>query len=311
MIKPSLINLAKHVKIFIFATFVVTVLWSLKTNAATKEIVRLKQYEMVFESRDSLLVKSLIHQLEDGLERIDTFFSRPPSSSIMIIFTHSQDEYQKNVKSSVPRWSQAVANLKQRVIVIRLANADEIKHAPQVLLHELVHLHLADRRGVKNIPGWFHEGLADFLSGDRLDLQEKLLIANALSAKKLIELSALDSLLSFHRSQANLGYAEAVSAIDFFVQRHGYEALKQMVAAMDSLRDMDAVFIQVTGSDFIDFEIGWYEYLGKYYRWLIFLNLEDMIFILMAILAILSILIVRYKNRKKLKEWDKLQEPEI
>ena len=61
---------------------------------------------------------------------------------------------------------------------------------------------------------------------------------------------------------------------------------------------------EVTKWDNIDYEIKWYRWLSKKYRWLFLLNIENIIWVLFIFTAIGALYAIRYRNRKVLLEWE-------
>ena len=305
MCKFILLNQTKIIK---FAIFIILVFWSLDSYASEKKILSYNYYNILYDETDSILVTKLLAQIKDPLERIENFFGYKPGSVITIYITKSDREYKKYSISRVPEWSQAVAYINERLIILKFASAEEIKKSPQILLHELTHIFISDRLSPDRIPTWLNEGLADYLSGDELTLQDKLLIANALTTRNIIELSSLDSLITFHRPQAQLAYAQALTAVQYCIKMHGEEKLRKLIKNLARYRSLNDAFLATVGYDFIDFEIDWYEDIYKQYRWLIVLNLENLIWISITVLAILAIITIKLRNRKKIRGWEETEQ---
>ncbi len=293
-------------KIFKFALFLY-VLNLLNSGFAAESRILKDNYLFIFNERDSILAAKLYDSVERQLEHIKQFFGREAKSTITIYLTRSAAEYQKYARKKVPEWSQAVAFPSERLIVIKLASPEEINKAPEILLHELVHIFIAGRIPENRMPTWLNEGLAQYLSGKKLTVTEKVGLANALASNKIFELSELDSLLWFNPPEAQLAYSQALTAVEFFIKKHGKRALNRLVNNLAVHRSINDAFLATVGYDFIDFKIFWYEDLNERYRWLILLNLENLIWIIISVLAISAIIAIRLRNRKKLKTWDETE----
>lgn len=279
----------------------------LVTGFAAESTMRKDNYLFIFNERDSILAEKLYTSIEKPLHYIEQFFDRKAKSTITIYLTKSETEYQRYARRKVPEWSQAVAFPSERLIVIKLAGAEEINTAPEILLHELVHIFIAGRIPENRMPTWLNEGLAQYLSGKKLTITEKVGLANALASNKIFELSALDTLLRFNPPEAQLAYSQALTAVEFFIKKHGEAKLNRLVNNLAVHRSINDAFLATVGYDFIDFKIFWYEDLNDRYRWLILLNLDNLIWILISVLAISAIIAIRLRNRKKLKTWDETE----
>jgi len=300
--------LLKYGKIIIFTLFIVTAVWTHRGLAMVRRDYG--NYEFVFEKDDSLLTERLYKKIQRPLQNIERFFGGAPGSRITIFITKSRYEYDKYTRRAVPEWSQAVAFTGQGLIVLRLSTAEDIKSSPQVLLHELTHMFIAARYPQRRIPRWLNEGLAQYLSGQRLSVQQKVALANAIAAKKIIALSAIDSVLGYSAPRANLAYAQSLAAVDFIVRSYGWEKLRVLLDNVARYHSINDAFVQTLGFDFIDFELAWYKDLYARYRWLIILNIDNLLWIFMGMLALLAIWVIRRRNRKKIRSWEEEYETE-
>ncbi len=264
--------LLNPVKIFKFA-LLFCVLW--QNNGLARNSVKSVDGRLIFhyDLRHEPLITRLIDQTKLQRARLFSFFDEQSGDDepVQIYITRYKETYQSLVQKGIPEWSQAVAFPSRRVIVIKVTTAEEIQRLPEVLLHELVHVGLYDY-AAGDLPVWIHEGLAQWLSKQRLSLQEKLRIGNALAANRLVSFKSMDSLLTFHKAKAELVYDLAYTAMDFLMERYGEEKVRFLLKRWRANRDYDANFYTAFGSDFIDFEVEWYAWLEKRYRWMILLN---------------------------------------
>ena len=80
------------------------------------------------------------------------------------------------------------------------------------LSHEFVHACLT-RRGPW--PGWFHEGIAQHLSGVRLTREKRALLRQTLKAERLPKLNELGTgWMAMHVSQAEIAYLLGLAAAE-------------------------------------------------------------------------------------------------
>ncbi|MEJ2543725.1 MAG: peptidase MA family metallohydrolase [Calditrichaceae bacterium] len=272
--------------------------------AAQKQIYQYENYHFVYDADDSIYVKRLVTKIEKQIIKIEDFFNHTPKSIITIIITHSDEEYASYLGSASPEWSQALALTDKKIIILKIANADDILRSPEILLHELVHIFFEDKIHVQRIPVWLHEGIAQYLSGYELTINDRIHLANALTSNNIVSLTAMDTLFSFSQIKARLAYIEALTAIQFIIKNHGVESLKMLVENLSDNKSIDDTFKKSLGYDFIDFEIYWYEDIEKQNRWLIILNFDNILWISIVLLAIFAIIIIKIRNRKLEKSWE-------
>jgi len=303
-------QLSKLFKILIFATFIVTLFGSLKNSQAERIAYVYQNYRFVCDPADTLLTKKLVEKTKPALQILENFYGRGPRTIVTIQLTSSESSYHKYARNGVPEWSQAVAFPGQRLIVLRLASAEEVQQAVQTLTHELSHLFCAEIVPANRFPTWLNEGLAQFLSGKRLSLNDKMLLANALTLKRVKRLQALEGLHDFSPVKARLAYIQSLYAVDYFVRMHGRATLSKLVQNLGRFRSANRAWMQTVGYDALDFEIYWYEDLSRSYRWLVWLNLDNLIWLSMGLLALLAIWLVRRRNRLKLQRWEEEEDAE-
>jgi hypothetical protein len=110
-------------------------------------------------------------------------------------------------------------------------------------------------------PRWLNEGLAVYLS-EGYGSRDRNQVADAVARRDLLPLLALSGQFPTEPDKTSLAYAEAVSAVDHLVRRHGQDALITLVLAYrDGLTD-DEAFTAAIGEDLATFQAGWLEELG-------------------------------------------------
>lgn len=132
-----------------------------------------------------------------------------------------------------------------------------------VVPHELTHLvfSIATKNPYHEPPRWLDEGLAVYLSeggpGPRAaDLEA------GIQDNVLIPLDGLSGFFPSTPRAFRLAYAEAVSAVDFFIRSYGKAALVQLIRSYaDGVSD-DAAFRAATGASVAAFGAAWIADLG-------------------------------------------------
>ena len=294
-------------KIAIFAVLIFVLLHSFLQ--AEKAVYDFREvYKIYHRQSDSLIVQKLLNKTAGQILEIENFFGFRPQSEIHIYLTNSESEFQSYSADGFPEWAQAIAFVKKKIIIIRMANADEINRLPQVFLHELVHIYLGIQYFNTDVPTWLHEGIAQWLSNENLNADEQVLIANALYSNKLSSLSSLDSMFTFSSNQARLGYALARSAIDYFDRQYDTSGLVEILNLLAKNQSMDFAFKKATGRDFIDFEVGWFAFIDDQYKWLILLNVPSLVWVFLVVLFFVAVIRRHFKNKKIIRSWPEEQE---
>jgi len=295
--------LVKIIKISVFAACILLISQAALLRAE-KQTKYYGNYHFIYNKRDSIYVERLVSKIQDPLERIERFFQHRPKSVLTIILTRSQAEYDRYRMNKIPEWSQAVAFTEKKIIVLKIESAENVIRSPEILLHEIVHIFFAETSSPERIPVWMHEGIAQYLSGYELTIDDRIRLANALVSDNIISLTEMDTLFHFNQVKARLAYIESLTAIQFIIKQHGVDALKSLIQNVQMNMTLNQAFLDALGYDFIDFKINWYEELESQNKWLILLNFENILWISIVILFILALFVVKMRNRKFRKSWD-------
>lgn len=295
--------MAKLSKIIIFATFLIFGFCSLIQAANLQKVVR-GNFLFIYPKGDSLLVDYLLKETDKPLHRVESFFYESLTTPVTILIVKSDRAFRAYFQNKIPEWSQAIAIPRERMIVLKLSNADQIRKGPQILVHEVVHILVFDHLKGAGIPTWLNEGLAEYFSEGNLSLQKKIILSDAIVRNQTIDLMAMDTLFRFGTVKARLAYIEAQSAVAFMVQKYGMPRLKQFLDYLAQRKTLNEAFKLTYHFDFLDFEIQWNEYIYKHYRYLVLLKFEEWIFAFIALLFLVAVLAVYLRNKKKLKKME-------
>jgi hypothetical protein len=268
--------------------------------------VMYKNFRISYQAEDENLSKIILGSLKSSIPAYESFYNLRLKGTVIIRIPHSRDEYKEGTITPLPEWSNGYYSSQNQSITLKkpgwYMNNDDFG---QVLRHELSHVYFQSKFHVADVPLWLNEGLAEYLSGRRIDIEQGVTISNALFANNLVSLSDIDSLNFFNVMRARLAYHESLTAVKFlekllkqneipwktffeWIQREGYkEALKR-----------------ATTFDIIDFEIAWYRWLKDTYRWFLIFNWENLIWLIIIVILLGSIYAIRYRNQKILKDWE-------
>ena len=292
-------------KIFIF-----TILFLLINifSAFADDSLKVDQMTLYFQSDtgNRRFVEYITKDLSSRLRLLKSFYGVFPSKNYKIYLLKDNERFRNFSKNDLPKWSRAIAYIKSNTIILKINSAEDVIESSKTLVHELSHMILYHHFRRDHIPVWINEGLAEYMAGKKISVAEKTIIANALWANRLISLTKIDSLLSYDGVKARLAYLESLSAVNYFVYKHGQDSLYLLLENIDKTADINVAFINTVGYDFIDFELEWYKELDSKYLWLIILNLDNLIWISITILAFTVFISIKIRNKKKIDDWIEL-----
>ncbi len=138
--------------------------------------------------------------------------------------------------------------------------------------HEYMH-YLIVKMTANNAPIWFHEGLSKYEETrwrggpGYLSPLYRTLLSRALTDDSLIAFAKMEPSLIHLKTpeEVQLAYAQAASAIEFIIDRAGYDGLKEVIAAMARNRTKGAgdAIRKVLGIDVSEFEQQWAKFLAS------------------------------------------------
>ncbi|MBA3974711.1 MAG: hypothetical protein C0504_10915 [Candidatus Solibacter sp.] len=174
------------------------------------------------------IASAMLQALDAEYQRIDGQLGCGGNESITAIVL-SRDAYKAS--SGGAEWSAAQYDGR-----IRVGMPDAAVVSPELrrrFAHEIVHACLA-RRG--SFPSWFHEGLAQRYSGDRLTDGQKAEVRSALRDGRLPGLSALSGPWSgMSAAQARLAYDYALAAVETLAGDEGEDRIRDLIRNPASL----------------------------------------------------------------------------
>jgi hypothetical protein len=177
----------------------------------------------------------------------------------------------------------------------------------QTLSHELVHLLLGRlTRGEIRVPYWFHEGMAQLLSGDRSH-GGSLDLAWATAAGRLIPMENLNTDFPYETPKSPLAYAQSASFTEYVIEEHYFldspQALfRQMAERTDKAREI-LLWLGRT-QNIQELEKGWRQDLGRLRNWVVLISSSTLLWIVISLLFLLSYRLKRRRERNVMQNWD-------
>jgi hypothetical protein len=157
---------------------------------------------------------------------------------------------------------RAVANIRTMYGLIRPSQVNE-DWVNILVTHELTHLvfNTATENVYHAAPHWLNEGIATYLS-EGISPRWQSALSLAIADQTLIPLDGMAGTFGAGDTRFDLGYAESVSAVDFFVKTYTEPKLWELVRSYAEGVSDDDAFTRATGADVAAFNKAWMESLG-------------------------------------------------
>ncbi|GEM_PF-2173455 len=204
------------------------------------------------QSLDNKLVTVLKKELESAYRNIGARFSYYPEDKIIVLLL-SKDNFQYT--TNLPHWVAGIYDGK-----IRIPISDDINELKKTINHEYIHV-ILHRLSNNNIPRWFNEGVAEFLS--EKNYTYSLLKLNMMK-NNLIPHEKLNAAInSGNEDLVKLAYEESMMIVEYIYTRYGINKIKSITESFArSNSDDNTVFTNLSVSK-DDFEKSWKKYAVK------------------------------------------------
>ena len=130
-------------------------------------------------------------------------------------------------------------------------------------------------------------------------------ISNALFANNIVDLADIESVLGFSQPQAELAYLQALSAVQYLnelLTQGGYDL--QSFHEIIVQKGWSAALQECIATDDIGFEVQWYQSLEKKYRWIMLMDFDNLIWIILVVVLFLALYLIRLRNKRKMRKWE-------
>jgi len=205
-----------------------------KGDQSTEKLIGMRvalRYDSATVSADA--ARQMLAALDQDFARISAELGCSPEERTTAI-VQSQAAYRKTV--DVAEWNAGQFDGRIRVPVIRGQGMDDTLR--RTFAHETVHACLAM---IGRWPAWFHEGLAQKLSGDQLSATARRKLAEAAAQGRIPRLENLGQDWSrLDNEHAALAYAASLAAVELFYQNYSQLGLANLLRNPDLLAGITA-----------------------------------------------------------------------
>ncbi len=264
-----------------------------------------RNFIIFIPQNEQKLGKIILDLLETHTPPLEQFFEISFTDTVNVKILSGKNELIAYQKAGLPIWAAAAYLTNAKTILVKSpAWAGSLPTLETQFIHELVHAFVDAKFGKKPIPRWYNEGLAEYLGGKRLNLVNSLKLANARASGQLPGLDNIENVNRFPESQAHLAYLESLSATMYL---HAQIGEANWANFHNRIRELgwETALGEFLGTDDIGFEVEWYQYVEENYRWMVVLNLDNLLWLAAVLVVLLGFGLMRLRNRRKLRRWEK------
>lgn len=250
------------------------------------------------------LARYTLHILQAAnLEYMEIF--GPVREPLRFRIFNAQDDFLRETASLLPNWANAVTLFPQKIVLIKTPDLNQLtlREYRQTVRHELVHLRQGSVVPLSLTPAWFNEGLAVYLTNE-FHLADRILLSRAIAQNRILSLTELSDFLKYNRQQAGLAYIESTTVIEYLVQVYGFNALPDLLQQLSANLSFEQSLLVVTGIELSELESFWQKYIFKRYRWIFLLDIQNVIWLIIPLLAVIVYFVKAARNKTIIQKWN-------
>ena len=226
-----------------------------------------------------------------------------------LVVVESREQFQEWVGNEMPEWIHAVALEEPARVVVLVSKADNLDPTGHrfelTLLHELTHIYLyrlqPGRKG-RGLPGWFHEGLAVYISSGLDRGMHRALIRGRVTGTYY----TLDDLVRIYHTSSSLSemaYAQSLMAVQGMAEFYGTGVFRELFDQLRGGLSFTTAFAGAAGEELDQFHARYLSALRSRYHLLLVLTDPAAIFILLPLLLMLAYFVRLHRNRVIRARW--------
>lgn len=265
-----------------------------------------EHFDVYFDENAGLTAKMAARAAEEARESAYRVLGIRAQERIVIRIISADEVFTKRQPGEhVPGWAVGTAYASRNAIFIMQPHGVKLQYTDvsEVVTHEYVHVAVGNYLEAVDVPRWLDEGLADFVGGGRSWTAPITLSAASITGR-LIPLAALKNYWPRSAEKAELAYAQASDFTAFIEKEYGPGAIKRLLKAAHSTKDLEAAFRYVTGKGVYELEKEWIEKVARHYKWIPILSGGLTLWAVASVLVVFGFMRKRRVKRLKYQMWE-------
>ncbi len=271
------------------------------------------EHFQIYYQPDETHPQEIANIAEDFYPQINRLIDGIEMGKIEIWMCRTQQQFQAATHAPIQDWAVGCAFPLIRRIVIQNPRViiDRKFQLSQVLRHEIVHIAFGQRTKstIGDIPLWFIEGIAIYLSGEWAPHRHEVMFEHILS-RSIIPLAELTERFPSAERGAQLAYAESLNAVAWLAKIAGVEKLWEVIHLLGEGNDLNTAYERAIGWDLATFDAEWQASLSRRYYWTAIFSSSYLFWGSLGLVFILVYLRCQQRNRRRLAELDR-QESQV
>ncbi len=263
--------------------------------------IKTTHFDIVHDGVSKRYAEIAARSAERSLSSITEILGHQPRESITIMIARDEKHFAELTEGNIPDWGAAAALPGNRIVISPLSGYK--KSLEHILAHEIVHCVINDAAGERFVPRWFHEGCAQYFSGE-WGVRNRVYIFWKTIRGKLLTFGEIQNVFSSGSTDASLSYDQSMLAIQRLIYKNGRNVLPTVIGGMKNGNDFARSFWEATGLWPSEFERDYLIHVSQVYGKRSLYLLIPSTWTLILILAIVIYVIKRRHNKRLIQQWE-------
>jgi hypothetical protein len=283
----------------IFMSAIICLLLLQSTYAAQFEEIESNGVTIHYEEGLKSAAIEILKTMPSTREKIKSRVGLGPGIPFSIIIFKDRDSFVKEAGNdlmaayALPERNRIVMDLSQmRVHPLNIE---------LITMHEVTHLVLHYHIKREDLPKWFDEGVAEWVSdiSDMINPNRKNVLKRAVIGRKVIPFYRLAHSFPADRSRFALAYEESRSMIEFIDNEYGEEALRSIIMRLSKGETFSEAVSNELSITFAELETIWLKDIDIRYTWIGYIsnNIYWILFVFAGIIVVIGFIRLRWRIR--------------
>lgn len=241
----------------------------LSTHAQTQSELDSPHFRVFYHGSD-IPARRVLDVAEELYASIERQYPLQLDGPIRTWLVESTDEAEALMDAPIRDWARGYAfPLERRIVIVNPTGVGRLEELERITRHEVAHICLGVLIGddVTEIPLWFHEGFAMYVSEPWTARHRWTLLGNAIF-RATIPLGGLAERFPAEHDRAQLAYAESFSAVRHLVHGYSFSQLKTLLDRLRRGEEFEEAFTVVFGLTTAMYALDWHETATDGMEWL-------------------------------------------
>jgi hypothetical protein len=265
------------------------------------DILETERFVIHYEGVNRVYARLIADYAEKSYARVSDLLGQHITHKVDIVVAQSDERFRELTNGRLPDWSAAVAIGSETIILSPLeGHKQDLAH---IISHEIAHILINETVGRNSAPRWFHEGVAEMVSGG-IGIRGRIYLMVKTIQNDLLTFEEIENIFITGQADAALAYDQAMLAIMQLVEEHGRMIIRDILVRMNENATFEQAFTESTGTSVESFEYAYQMAIRKHYGYgAIVISLINTWTVILG-LSILAYIIMKIRTRRIMKRWE-------